>query len=52
MNFHTTAPRIREIATTVSMGHRATVHYSYTDCVVGVDNAVVVDKSVEEAIKT
>jgi len=48
MTFHsTTTPRIREIATIVSMEHRVTLHYSYTNCAVGVDNTVVVDKNME-----
>jgi len=46
MNFHTTTyPRIREMAGTVSMEHRATLHYSDTNRAVRVDNAVVVDKN-------
>ena len=48
MNFHsTTAPRIREISSTCTVEHRATLHYSYTDCVV----VMVVVKNVEEVIR-
>ena len=46
MNFHTTTnSRIREIPSIVSVEHRATLHYSDTNCAVGVDNAVVMAKN-------
>ena len=46
MNFHSTiAPRIREIDSTYTVEHRITLHYSYTNCAVRVDNAMVVAKS-------
>jgi len=48
MNFHsTTAPRIREMVGTISMEHRATLHYSNSNRAVRIDNAVVMVKSVE-----
>ena len=46
MNFHsTTNSRIREIDSTCTVEHRATLHYSDTNCAAGVDNAVVVVKN-------
>jgi len=49
MNFHTTtASRIREIDSTCTVEHRATLYYSYTNHAVRIDNAVVVDKNVEK----
>jgi len=49
MNFHsTTAPRIREMAGTISMEHRATLHYSDTNRAIGVDNVMAMVKSLEE----
>jgi len=48
MNFHSaTASRIREMAGTVSVDYRATLHYSDTNCAVGIDDTVVVVKNVE-----
>jgi len=52
MNFHsTTTPRIREISSTCTVKHRATVYYSDTNRVVGDTTAVVVVKNVEEVPK-
>jgi len=46
MNFHSTiAPRIREIFSACTVEHRATLYYSSTNCAVGVDNTVVMDKN-------
>jgi len=46
MAFHsTTHSRIREISSTCTVEHRATLHYSSTNCAVGVDNTVVMDKN-------
>ena len=46
MTFHSaTTPRIREISSIISMEYRITLHYSYTNCAVRVDNAMVVAKS-------
>jgi len=47
MNFHSIAPRIREISSTCTVEHRATLHYSDTNRVVRDIIAVVVDKNVE-----
>ena len=45
MNFHsTTNSRIREISSTRTVEHRATLHYSNTNYDVGVNGTVVVDK--------
>jgi len=49
MTFHSaTNSRIREISSTCTVEHRATLHYSDTNRVVGVDNTVVVDKNMEK----
>ena len=52
MNFHSTiTPRIREIPSTCTVEHTVTLHYSDTNCAVGVDNVVVVvENDVEEVI--
>jgi len=52
MNFHsTTNSRIREIDSTRTVEHRATLHYSNTNRAVGDTTAVVVDKNVEEVMQ-
>jgi len=51
MNFHsTTNSRIREISSTCTVEYRATLHYSYTNRAVGVDNTVVVVENVKEVM--
>ena len=51
MTFHsTTNSRIREIFSACTVEHRATLHYSDTNCAVGVDNAVVVVENMEEVM--
>jgi len=48
MNIHsTTASRIREIDSTCTVEHRATLHYSGTNCDIGDNTALVVVKNVE-----
>ena len=52
MNFHsTTNSRIREIDSTCTVEHRATLHYSDSRDFTRDTVTVVVDKNVEETIK-
>ena len=51
MNFHsTTAPRISKVDGTTTVEHRIALHYSDTNRAIGADNAVAVDKNMEEVM--